>query len=375
MTPRYKGRYFDGRRALERPVEVSLSADAVSFTGTGGDVHEVWPTNRLWTPNKRLRLGAPVVLASFDAGEARLHVDDPDFAAALLVLLPRLGRSLFAGPERARQVVLVFALLLACGIGIFSAFHFGAAPMARLIPPNWVAPLGNQAYGMLVGKATVCRNAAADAAITRLAARLTLGLKRQPEIEILLSKRKMVNAFALPGGRIVFMRGIVDKMDSDVEFAAVLAHEIAHISERHPTVSVLRSFGIEVIFSVFLGASSESLGTAGDIAKLLAMLSYSRDAESSADRAALKMLAQADIDPRGLAILFEKISPTAKKKKKKKNKLTKDNLDLFSYLQSHPGSDVRIAMANKAYEETGNDNAAMTETEWEAVKSACNGGA
>lgn len=361
----YSGQYFDGRSARLHQVTVRLTAQSVEISDGTGRLNENWPVSELWTPDKKLIAGKPAVLASHGNEDARLTVSDPSFAAALLHQTPRLGRSLMAGPERSKQVAIVFGLLIFCIGGLFAVLHFYAAPVARLIPPAWVSPLGDQAYSFLVGKRRICRSDEATAAINRLAGKFKDTLAAMPEVEILIVDHKMVNAFALPGGRIVFMRGIIDKMDNGNEFAAVLAHEMAHVKERHPTIAFVRAMGLNAILSIFTGGSDmiEALGNAGG---LLAMLSYSRAYEADADRLAFAQLRAIKADPRGLATLFKKIEKKAATKKK-----DEDRVDFLIYLQTHPGVRERIAAAEADYWKHGFDGDALTATEWQAIKNVC----
>ncbi len=297
MPGPFPGRYYDGVTAREHAVDVTIGPEVVEITGQAGSVREFWPFDSLWTPKQRLRAGKPTVLGSHEKEEARLHVDTGLFAAALLAVEPRLGNRFRAGPERAKQVALVFALILLVGGGLFAVLHFWAVPIAKAIPPKWVEPLGDQAYGLLVGKAKICKDERAEKAIADLTAKLLEGLEDPPQITVLVADHPMVNAFALPGGRVVFMRGILKRMRSSKEFAGVLAHEIIHVHERHPTVSLVRGLGIDAIISVLLGGSdiAESAGTVGGF---LTMMSYSRGLETEADTNALKQLEQNRIDPR-----------------------------------------------------------------------------
>ncbi len=162
-------------------------------------------------------------------------------------------------------------------------------------------------------------------------------------------------------------------MDSPNEFAAVLAHEMAHESERHPTVSFLRSLGISAVISIITGGS-DILETIGEAGGLLAMLSYSRSFERDADRIAFDLLERQQIDPRGLATLFTKMSAKSKKKKaeaKAKKPDDEEKFNLFDYLNTHPGTDDRIAQAEAEFHTLGYSKEALTPAEWQAIKNVC----
>jgi len=373
-----KGLYFDGKSARQQEVDVRLTGQFVEFTDGTGRLDESWPMTELWTPERKVAAGRPVTLACHDREDARLTIEDLTFADALLGQAPNLGRGMLAGPERGKQVAIVFALLLFCLAGGAAILHFYAAPMARVIPVAWVAPLGDQAFGLLVGKNRLCKSDDADRIIRQMAGKFAHTLGQMPPVEILIADTKTVNAFALPGGRIIFMRGIIDKMDNPNEFAAVLAHEMAHVAERHPTVAYIRVMGFRAILSIITSGTGV-FENIGEVGSLLAMLSYSRKYEADADRLAFKQLAAQEIDPRGLANLFRKMQKQKKEKRKmekRKNKQAtkKENnisIDIIDYFSTHPAITERIATAEAEFARNGHTGAGLNDTDWQAIKRVC----
>ena len=95
-----------------------------------------------------------------------------------------------------------------------------------------------------------------------------------------------VNAFATLGGHVVFFRGLLERIPHENALAMVMAHEIAHITERDPIRSLGRGMGAVLALSLVTGegGGSELLGHAG----MLTMLRFNRDQESRADALALK---------------------------------------------------------------------------------------
>ena len=114
-----------------------------------------------------------------------------------------------------------------------------------------------------------------------------------------------VNAFALPGGPIWIHRGTIDAAQTEAQLAGVIAHEVAHISNRHAAEQITKGS----IANVGLGILDALLGTgtASQIARLGAgvaaqttMMKFSRDDEREADLKALQYLKRAGYDPRGM---------------------------------------------------------------------------
>jgi beta-barrel assembly-enhancing protease len=114
-----------------------------------------------------------------------------------------------------------------------------------------------------------------------------------------------INAFALPGGPIWIHRGTIDAARSEAQLAGVLAHEIAHIANRHAAEQISKG----TVANVGLGILGALLGngTGSQIAQLGAgvaaqatMMKFSRDDEREADMKALLYMKRAGYDPRGM---------------------------------------------------------------------------
>lgn len=146
-----------------------------------------------------------------------------------------------------------------------------------------------------------------------------------------------INAFALPGGPIWIHRGVLHAATNESQVASVLAHEIAHVAERHAsaqlTSAMLTQWGLS-----FLGAilgNSTGAGAAQMAAGLLAngvFLKFSRDDERAADRVGLQMLTRAGWDGRGMVELFEIL----------RREGTRDPGQVEAFFSSHPSPADRI---------------------------------
>ena len=127
-----------------------------------------------------------------------------------------------------------------------------------------------------------------------------------------------VNAFASPGGHILITRGLLAKVESEDELAAVLAHEIAHVALRHGLASVQGSRLAQIASDYALSAGLSSGGEAAsfteafgeaisEIATVLLISGYSQSFELQADREAKRILLQAAYDPAALDRLIAKL--------------------------------------------------------------------
>lgn len=113
-------------------------------------------------------------------------------------------------------------------------------------------------------------------------------------------KDPAVNAFATFGGHIVLFSGLIDHVETTEELAAVVAHEIGHVEQRHMTKLMIRSLGISILASAMGGDRHAIL----DITVNLTTNAFSRSYEQEADAYALKLLENAGIDPSCLADFF-----------------------------------------------------------------------
>lgn len=147
-----------------------------------------------------------------------------------------------------------------------------------------------------------------------------------------------LNAFALPGGPVWLHRGLMHAATNESQAVSVLAHEIAHISQRHAaeqlTKVMVARWGLGVL-GALLG-NSGGASAAQVAASLLAnglFLKFSRDDEREADRVGLQMMTRAGWDPRGMVELFEILRREAKR----------DPGTVEAFFSSHPSPQDRIA--------------------------------
>ena len=121
-----------------------------------------------------------------------------------------------------------------------------------------------------------------------------------------------INAFALPGGYIYVNRGLIEAARNENELAGVIAHEMAHVAERHGTEQVTKAYGAQAgvaILGQLLGGRDHRLGLGEQLAGSLGLnalfMKFSRNAETEADRVGAQMMARAGYDPMGMATFFD----------------------------------------------------------------------
>jgi len=125
---------------------------------------------------------------------------------------------------------------------------------------------------------------------------------------------KMVNAFALPGGKVAIFTGILKTTKDDAGLATVMGHEVAHALQRHGVERMSRSILDQIAQLGALGAAASGHTNAGAIQGLLGAygvnvsLPFNRKQESEADYIGLRLMAQAGYDPREAVPFWERMS-------------------------------------------------------------------
>src|SRR5207302_1800985 len=110
-----------------------------------------------------------------------------------------------------------------------------------------------------------------------------------------------VNAFAVPGGQVVLLRGLVERTRTPEELAGVLAHELQHVIQRHATRLLLQHASTGLVLVAVSGDITGAMAYGIESARMLGTLRYSRHLESEADVEGLRMLLAAD-DERAVSV-------------------------------------------------------------------------
>lgn len=190
-------------------------------------------------------------------------------------------------------------------------FVFATLLAISLVSVNQEIEIGKQANAQVRKQVPELRDAEVIAYVRGLGRRLVAhaGGPKYPYSFSVADYREL-NAFALPGGPVWVHRGILHTATNESQLAGVMAHEIAHISQRHAadqlTKATMANWGLGVLGALLGndgGATAAKLA-AGFLANGL-FLKFSRDDEREADRVGLQMLTRAGWDGRGMVELFE----------------------------------------------------------------------
>jgi predicted Zn-dependent protease len=143
-----------------------------------------------------------------------------------------------------------------------------------------------------------------------------------------------MNAYAMPGGKIMVYSGLVEKLQlNDAEIAAVLGHEISHALREHTRERVSRAYEQKVALlglAVVTGFDPATLDLADSVAAVTFQLPHSREQEAEADVMGLELMARAGYDPHQAVTLWKKMMAAEKSAPPQ-------------FLSTHPASANRIA--------------------------------
>ncbi len=149
-------------------------------------------------------------------------------------------------------------------------------------------------------------------------------------------EHKMVNAIALPGGHIFVTKGMLEKLTTEAQLAALLAHEIVHVTARHSSAAISRQMGLSFLLLGATAAGAEippDAGRAAALALQLIGLKYSREQERMADVAGLDYMVVAGYNPYGAVELHQMLQK-------------QDKLRPAEFLSTHPSPKNRIISLN-----------------------------
>ena len=120
-----------------------------------------------------------------------------------------------------------------------------------------------------------------------------------------------VNAYCMPGGKIMVYTGLIEQLHaSDAELAAVIGHEIAHALREHSRERVSRAYAEQIALAgvaIATGASDTTMQIASQVSAVTFQLPHSREQEAEADRIGLELMARAGYDPNAAVSLWQKM--------------------------------------------------------------------
>ena len=332
----WRARHFAAANADAREVTVRLAAGTLVID-EGADARHV-PLDRLVIVNPGGRRG-PVHLEIAGERVEALIVEGEGFLRALRSAAGRGGVKNLGAHRGAVQFVVAVGVIGT--LWVIATWIWGLPALAGWVAQQVPAQAERQFGEASLEQLAPPRDRVADLRIVAPAAQVLATLTSldpapRDSFRLVVLRASMVNAFALPGGTIVVTTGLLRRFDRPDELAAVLAHEMTHVTERHATRQVIAKLGVRALIGILFGNEGLS-GLLGGAAGTLGELQYSREDETRADDGALRLLARAGIDPsaadRALAAIDSEAPPGS-------------GPDL-SFLSTHPATAARRARIRK----------------------------
>ncbi|MEP3442111.1 MAG: M48 family metallopeptidase [Sulfitobacter sp.] len=356
--------YFDGDAPVPQPVTlmVDMAARVLEIGLPENALGGVrWPLDEIRQVEDTAG-DSGVVLRRVGDPLARLHLVDK----RALNHMPYLKRR--AAPKgRGRLALWALGAVAAVAVQIGVLIPALADRLATYVPPAGERALGEATFGQIrqalagtgLPPLATCDDSAGLAALEKMLVALNVEREGEAAVKIFVLDHEMVNAFALPGGYVVFFRGMIDAAQNPNEIAAVMAHEVGHVVNRDPTRHALRSAGsigiLGLLFGDFAGGAAVLF-----LAERLVSASYSQGAEAGADEFAYTVLEDAGVSPAALGDMFERLRAKYG-----------DAEGVIAHFVSHPtlGSRIERARAAAGFGRVYND--ILSEADWADLKAVC----
>lgn len=318
--------YADGQTAALQRVSLRFSAEGLEILSATGDRIDVWPTEDL-------------VLDELQQGTSLIHCESRPLAsltvadaATVAQLKPflRAHRHLGGRHRMALGLGLLAALLVLVGL-----VYVSVRPLARIAARHVPFSVERQLGGVVLDVLpyAFCEEPETLVVLRDLSRSVLIESEPPPEIHVV--DWDVPNAFALPGGLVIFTTGFLREAQSVDEVAGVMAHELEHLQRRHVMQTFIeRSIlvgGWTILFGDYSGLMLVDPGTALE----LVQMRHGRSHESEADEGALVRLEQAQLSSQGIAQFLERMQ--------------KQHGDGGpEWLSSHPATAQRIELLRRA---------------------------
>ncbi|GLR92973.1 MULTISPECIES: M48 family metallopeptidase [Bradyrhizobium] len=350
--------FFDGVSSRRRQVMLTLG-DALEIAEDGEA-----PVRWAYADIRRADGPAGVLrLACTSAPPlARLEIRDAAVAADVT------ARCLHLDEHQAtrRGTAKIVGWSVAAAVSIVCVVLFGvplaADRLAPLVPKPVERRIGDAAEVQMktIFGRSVCEDPAGKAAFTKLVNRLRDAAGLDDTMTAGVLPTSVPNAFALPGGKVFVLKGLLDKAESPDELAGILAHELGHLKHHDNMRGLIynggTSFLIGLLFGDVTGSSAVIFAS-----RSLVEASYSREAETGADTFAIEIMHKLGRSPKPAAELMFRI--TGKE----------GGSGLTTILASHPLTEDRLARMTKE-DRPASGPPLLTDREWQALKGICGSG-
>jgi Zn-dependent protease with chaperone function len=360
------GRYADGVRPVLHDAEIERIADGLELHVPRLGVKSTWPFGGVFVEYDKAEVRLIPVRNEVDSGE-RLALNRAAFEREFAADLGRFRR-LRAGEASGWRIAgWTVAGLASLAFLLLVGLPFFAGVAAPLVPYSWEQQLGKGVEDEVLEmfgrgrKVRLCTDPGTPgrAALDEMTAKLTANRRLLGPLKVDVVDVPVINAFALPGGRIFLFRPVIERAASADEVAAVLAHEIGHVINRDSMRAVMHDGALSVLAGLIVGDVSG--GTVIAIfGRMMLGSAFSREQEREADRVSVQLMREAGGDARALNLFFERLMQQEGKE---------GQSDLF---RSHPLTEERIERVEQLAEDTPRPRGSiLPPASWQALRRAC----
>lgn len=297
---------------------------------------------------------------------ARLVISDADDQLLIRSRAKRLSKRT-THVRRGRLFGWALAAVASVALIIFVLVPVMADQLAEFLPPEGEKALGDATFEQIrtalddTGFAglQICDAQDGLAALQKIEDRLVADFDLPTPLTVHVLDHPMVNAFALPGGYVVFFDGLIQEAETAEEVAAVFAHEVGHVVARDPTRIALRSAGsigvLGLLFGDFAGGAVVLF-----LAEQIIRADYTQEAEAAADTFAHTMLLDTGLPPSAIATFFERLAADGD-----------TDAGIMEHFMSHPALGDRIEAARDAEPDGATFTPVLTKEEWASLRAIC----
>lgn len=219
-------------------------------------------------------------------------------------------------------------LLLLIFIGLLVYFSFTAAAFS-----DYEKDAASQLYQDLDKKYEI-REFSADSleykTLKKLEANIIKNNFKNENFKVHYVKEDLVNAYYIGSGNIMLFDGLLKKLETEDQLAALIAHEIGHAVKEHLSEDMQRNLGLSVLNLLFNHVTDNQYQTASNLAQNLIANGYSREQEEESDIYAVDLMLRSGYNPEALISLMKIFKENS------------NNVKLLEFTQTHPIPDSRI---------------------------------
>ena len=367
QTNPMQARFYDGVRPVAWPVTVKATAAELTAAMPDGRVIVRWPTAEVDVASDSEHEPHAILVCARQPG-TRLAIEDDTVRQSLAELGGKLARA----ANRRPRIVPALSGVAAAILATVGAMMFAAEKLPNVVAPwvphAWQSSLGSSVVAAMTSDMRKCTGVEGQQALQKMVDRLQQVSTYERRIEVTVVQTPIVNAFAVPGGKLIVFYGLIDKASGPEEVAGVIAHEVGHVVHYHSMQALLHAYGFDMILKLVTGGYSSDVSTLGGAGGVLLALRHSREAEREADRTALDLMDKVGMRADGLSTFFGKLLEMQNRPGRKAPEgKQRDAAEEAGILSTHPPTRERL----EATKRPATGTPAMSAREWQGLRTIC----